>query len=64
MPSIKVLVNNHHLQNADIQEYNEFDEVTNSIFTSDLKVENGYIYPLEKAGIGVEFHEKLAKNIL
>ena len=65
MTPIGIAVNNHlniYLQNAAIQEYNEPDEVTNSIFKSDLKVEDGYIYPLEKAGIGVEFDEELAKK--
>ena len=65
MTPIGIAVNNHlniYLQNAAIQEYNEPDKVTNSIFKSDLKVEDGYIYPLEKAGIGVEFDEELAKK--
>lgn len=65
MTPIGVAVNTHlniHLYPAAIQEMQEADNTTKEMFPSDFKVVDGYIYPLEKPGIGVQFDEQMAKK--
>lgn len=63
MTPIGTAVNTHlniHLYPAAIQEIQEADNTTKKMFPSDFKVIDGYIYPLEKPGIGVQFNEQMA----
>lgn len=65
MTPIGIAVNTHlniFLQNAAIQEYNEPTDILKKIFDSEIKVEDGYIYPPIRDGIGVSFDEELAKK--
>ncbi|SDY22299.1 mannonate dehydratase [Evansella caseinilytica] len=65
MTPIGVAVNTHlniHLHNAAIQEIQEPDETTKKIFPNSVEVVDGYIYPIERVGIGVEFNEETAKD--
>ncbi|MBE0342928.1 starvation-sensing protein RspA, partial [Paenibacillus sp. 28ISP30-2] len=62
---IGIAVNTHlniHLYSAAIQENIPIKENTRSIFTPIIDAKDGYIYPLELPGIGVEFNEEKAKN--
>lgn len=65
MTPIGVAVNTHlniHLHSAAIQEIQEPDETTMKMFPHSVKVHEGYIYPIERVGIGVEFDEEMAKE--
>ncbi|MFD1413176.1 enolase C-terminal domain-like protein [Oceanobacillus jeddahense] len=65
MTPIGVAVNTHlniHLYPAAIQEIQEADSTTKEMFPSSFEVIDGYIYPLEKPGIGVQFDEQMAAN--
>lgn len=65
MTPIGVAVNMHlgmNLTNVVLQEYEELDDVTATIFPGALKVDNGYIYPSELPGIGISFDESLSKK--
>lgn len=67
MTPIGVAVNTHlniHLHNAAIQEIQEPDETTKKMFPHSVEVLEGYIYPIETVGIGVEFDEDMAESIL
>ena len=65
MTPIGVAVNTHlniHLHNAAIQEIQEPDETTKKMFPHSVEVLEGYIYPIETVGIGVEFDEDMAER--
>lgn len=65
MSPIGVAVNTHlnmFMRNAAIQEFEELDEKTKEIFPNSVEVINGYIYPINKVGIGVDFNEEMSKN--
>lgn len=65
MTPIGVAVNTHlniHLHTAAIQEIQEPDETTKRMFPNSVEVVDGYIYPIERVGIGVDFDEDMAKN--
>ena len=58
-------VNTHlniYLHNSAIQEYVEEQEAVLTVFTGAEKPRDGYLYPAERAGIGVEFLEEEAKK--
>lgn len=65
MTPVGVAVNTHlniYLQNAAIQEFNAPGPDTRRLFSDYVTVEDGYIYPIEKPGIGVGFDEALASD--
>ncbi|MCM2676243.1 enolase C-terminal domain-like protein [Alkalicoccobacillus plakortidis] len=65
MTPIGVAVNTHlniHLHNAAIQEVQEPGDTIKKMFPHSVEVENGYIYPIERIGIGVDFNEDMAKE--
>ncbi|NBI27655.1 enolase C-terminal domain-like protein [Chengkuizengella marina] len=48
--------------NFGIQEMNKFNDAIQEVFPGTPEVKNGYVYPNEKPGIGVEINEELAKK--
>jgi len=65
MTPIGVAVNTHlnmFMSNAAIQEFEELDEVTQKMFPDAVEVINGYIYPIDRIGIGVQFDEEMSKG--
>ncbi|WP_240417024.1 enolase C-terminal domain-like protein [Paenibacillus periandrae] len=46
--------------NFGIQEWNGFKDEVHEVFTGIPEVRNGYVYPNEKPGLGVDIDEKLA----
>ncbi|NDI34268.1 enolase C-terminal domain-like protein [Chengkuizengella sediminis] len=48
--------------NFGIQEMNKFNDAIQEVFPGTPKVINGYVYPNEKPGIGVDIDEELAKK--
>ena len=58
-------VNTHlniYLHNAAVQEYVEEEKAVLTVFEGAGKPRNGYLYPADKPGIGVEFLENEAKK--
>lgn len=65
MTPIATAVNTHlniHLSSAAIQELQITDETTKEMFPSDFEVTDGYIYPMERPGIGVSFNEEMVEK--
>lgn len=63
MTPIGVAVNTHlniFLHNAAIQEIHIPDAVTQQIFPNTVTVKDGYIYPIQAVGIGVDFNPEIA----
>ncbi|MDP5273652.1 enolase C-terminal domain-like protein [Chengkuizengella axinellae] len=48
--------------NFGIQEMNKFNDAIQEVFPGTPEVRNGYVYPNEKPGIGVDINEELAKK--
>lgn len=65
MTPIGAAVNTHlniHLHNAAIQEYIPYATNTQAVFPDIIAAEQGYLYPIDKVGIGVEINQDEAKK--
>lgn len=65
MTPIGAAVNTHlniHLHNAAIQEYIPYAKNTQAVFPGIIAAEQGYLYPIDKVGIGVEINQDEAKK--
>ncbi|MGB9095020.1 enolase C-terminal domain-like protein [Erwinia sp.] len=64
MTPIGAAVNTHlniHLHNAAIQEFNPYGANTLKVFPQAAQAEQGYLYPIDRPGIGVGFEQQAAE---
>ena len=52
---------NLSIPNFGVQEWTEFSPAMYDVFEGIPQVRNGYIYPNEEPGLGIQFHEEAAK---